>query len=358
MPGHDVIVVGASAGGVEALARLVSRLPADLPASLFVVLHLPASGRSMLPQILSSKSRLSAEHPEDGAPTKYGRIYVAPPDRHLMVESGRVRLVRGPRENGHRPAVDVLFRSAARSYGARVIGVVLSGALDDGTAGLLAVKRRGGVAIVQDPAEALFAGMPGSALDNVDVDHCLCLGEMAPLLVQLAHEPVEAGGAEPVSGDMDFESELAKLDLQAVERDPRPGQPSVFTCPECHGNLWEIQDGELIRFRCRVGHAYSADSLQAGQSEALEAALWTALRALEEKAALARRLGTRARERGHLRAEALFHEQEHAAEHSAGLVRDVLVSGQVFAGGDPAVPHEGPRATTRYAGGGEPTAGS
>src|SRR5262249_38675553 len=156
-------------------------LPPDLPASLFVVLHLPASGRSVLPRILTSCGRLLAEHPEDGAPIEHGHIYVAPPDRHLLVESGRVRVPRGPRENGHRPAVDPLFRSAAGGYGPRVVGLVLSGALDDGTAGLLAVKRRGGVAIVQSPAEALFAGMPRSALDNVDVDHCLPVGEIAPL---------------------------------------------------------------------------------------------------------------------------------------------------------------------------------
>src|SRR5262245_27288904 len=181
MPGHDIIVVGASAGGVEALTQLVRALPADLPASVFVVLHVPAQSPSVLPTILSRVSPLPAVHPEDGEAIQPGRIYVAPPDRHLLVKRGHVRLARGPRENSNRPAVDPLFRTAGRAYGRRVVGVVLSGVLDDGTAGLAAVKMRGGVAVVQGPDEALYPGMPRNAAENVAVDYCLPVGQIAAL---------------------------------------------------------------------------------------------------------------------------------------------------------------------------------
>src|SRR5215212_968855 len=185
MSARDIIVVGASAGGVEALTRLVKALPADLPASLFVVLHLPPDAHSALPTILNRRGQLWAVHPRDGETIEPGRIYVAPPDRHLVLHQGVARVVRGPRENGHRPAVDPLFRSAAAAYGPRVIGIVLSGTLDDGTAGLLAIKARGGVAVVQDPADALSPGMPENALENVPVDYQLAVDKMGLLLDRL-----------------------------------------------------------------------------------------------------------------------------------------------------------------------------
>jgi two-component system chemotaxis response regulator CheB len=193
MPGHDLVVVGASAGGVEALSTLVHSLPADLPAALFVVLHMPNGRTSFMAHILARAGKLQAAHAEDGERIVHERIYVAPPDRHLLIKRGHVHLVAGPKENGCRPAVDPLFRTAARAYGRRVVGVVLSGSLDDGTAGLLAIKMQGGVAIVQDPDEALFPGMPLSALENVDVDHRLPLKGIAAEVVRLAHEPVRTG---------------------------------------------------------------------------------------------------------------------------------------------------------------------
>jgi two-component system, chemotaxis family, protein-glutamate methylesterase/glutaminase len=323
MPGRDIIVVGASAGGVEALTRLVKPLPADLPASLFVVLHLPVDAYSALPTILTRAGPLSAVHPRDGETIERGRIYVAPPDHHLLLHRGLVRLIRGPRENGHRPAVDPLFRAAAAAYGPRVVGIVLSGALDDGTAGLLAIKARGGVAVVQDPADALFAGMPEHALESGAVDYQLAADEMAPLLDHLARAVVERV-AVPASAGMRLENELVEIDAQAIDSLDRPGQPSVFTCPECHGTLWEMHEKDLMRFRCRVGHAYSAASLAAGQKDNLEVALWTALRVLEERLTLSERLAGQARERGHRRSEAVYVERQTEAEHAAALIRDVL----------------------------------
>jgi two-component system chemotaxis response regulator CheB len=328
MPGRDVVVVGASAGGIEALSTVVAGLPRDMPAAVFVVLHLPTNGTSVLPAILSRAGPLPAAHAVDGDPVRPGRIYVARPDYHLLIRDGHIRLARGPRENGHRPAVDALFRSAARAYGPRVIGVVLSGSLDDGTAGLQAIKQRGGIAVVQDPSTALFPGMPRSALENVEVDHCLPLREIPPLLVTLASQPLpkEAMQLVPPPG-MEMEADMAELELAALQREERPGTPSGYTCPECHGSLQEIRDGELIRFRCRVGHAYSAESLLAQQSDALEAALYMALDLIKERESLARRLVARAEERGHTLAAASFVERAEDARQHAAVIQQLLLSG-------------------------------
>ena len=327
MAGHDILVIGASAGGVEALTRLVRGLPEGLPAAVFVVLHLPAHGTSVLPGILSRSGPLPAAHPDDGEEIKPGRIYVAPPDVHLLVGRGRVRISRGPKENGHRPAVDVLFRTAARSYGRRVVGVVLSGALDDGAAGLAAIKSRGGLAVVQDPADALYPGMPRSALETVPIDHVAPVSELPGLLARLASGPVDLEGADDVPDDMELEAEFAAFDLGVMENGRHhPGHPSGWACPDCGGALWEMQDGELFRFRCRVGHAWSANSLLAEQHEAMEAALWTALRALEERAALADRLAERLIRSGSDRVARRFREQAHEARQRGALIRQVLMS--------------------------------
>ncbi len=330
MPGHDIIVIGASAGGVEALAALAAGLPTDLSAAVFVVLHLPAYGVSVLPAILSRRGPLPARHPVDGEPIRPGHIYVAPPDHHLMLEDGHIRLSRGPSENGHRPAVDVLFRSAARAAGPRVIGVVLTGALDDGTAGLLAVKQRGGLTVVQDPDEALFPSMPRSAVDHVAVDHILTLPAIAPALATLTRAPVSERDMLIMPDEMQTEVRVAAMDPAALEA-PRAGAPSGYTCPECHGALWEVEDGRMIRFRCRVGHAYSPDSLIAHQVRGLEDALWIALRALEESAALAERLTERARQRGHDLAAGRFAQQARDTLERAAIVRQALSHTQMDA---------------------------
>jgi two-component system chemotaxis response regulator CheB len=314
MPPHDIIVIGASAGGVEALTTLVSGLPAFLPATVFVVIHLPVNSPSVLPQILQRAGSLPCSFAHHGEATQQGHIYIAPADRHLLIEPGYMRVVRGPRENRHRPSADVLFRTAALAYGSRVVGVVLTGALDDGTMGLQAVKRRQGIAVVQAPHDALVPSMPQRALESVEVDYCLPLAEIAPLLVQLANEPARetsAGG-----GESPVESNLGEP----------PESISGFTCPDCHGALWEMHDDALVRFRCRVGHTFSPDSLLEGQVEGLESALWSDIRGIEERAALTRHLGRRMRERGLLNSAARFDERAQQIEQQAELLRQFILS--------------------------------
>jgi two-component system, chemotaxis family, protein-glutamate methylesterase/glutaminase len=322
--GHEIVVIGASSGGVEALTKIAGDLPPDLPAAVFVVLHFPQDAPSVLPRILSRAGPLEAVHPTDGEPVERGRIYVAPPDFHLLLQEDRVRITRGPRENRHRPAVDPLFRTAALAYGPRVVGVVLTGARNDGTAGLQAVKQRGGVAVVQDPEEALFSGMPESALEYVSVDHCVPLEKIAVLLARLAREPAEEEGAYPLPDDMELESKIAGLDPSVLDSDKRPGELSHFTCPECAGPLYEMQQDDLIRFRCRVGHAYTAESMLDEKSEELEQALYVALNTLEENALMADRLANRSRQHGHGHAVSRFEQRAEEARQQAKAIRRVL----------------------------------
>ena len=328
MPGHDIIVIGASAGGVEALVTLARSLPRKLPAAVFVVLHIPAESPSLLPGILSRSGPLEAVQAVDGAAIEHRCIYVAPPDHHLLVERRHIRVVRGPKEKRHRPAVDPLFRSAARAYGPRVVGVVLTGALDDGTAGLIAVKRRGGIAIVQDPDEAMYSGMPFSALANVEVDYRLPLSGIGPLLARLAGEWVGEEAEYPPSKAMEMEMELTEMDPDTIYNGERAGKPSGFSCPECGGVLWELEDGDLLRFRCRVGHAFSVESMLEEQSEVLEEALWAALKTLEENTSLSRHLADQARKSGHNLVANRFEEKVREAERHATVIRRLLLKGE------------------------------
>jgi two-component system, chemotaxis family, protein-glutamate methylesterase/glutaminase len=282
---RDLVVVGASAGGVEALGKLVANLPQELPAAMLVVLHVLSTGTSVLPSILARASALPATSARHGERIERGHIYVAPPDHHMLVADEHIGLTRGPRENGHRPAIDPLFRSAARSRGDRVIAVVLSGALDDGTAGLRVVQRAGGTTLVQDPADALYESMPRSAIRHGAADHVVEIDSMADAICELIDAPIT--GKVPAA-------EAEPLALDSADPSPLRGNASGLTCPECGGALWEQQEGEVVRFRCHVGHAYSVDSMQAEQGVALEAALWSALRSLEERAGLFRRLARRA----------------------------------------------------------------
>jgi two-component system chemotaxis response regulator CheB len=325
MKGHDIITIGASAGGVEALREMARQLPADLPAAVFVVLHVSPHAASILPQLLSRSGPLPASHAVDGEPIRPGRIYVAPPDHHLLIHQDSIRLSRGPRENGVRPAVDPLFRTAARWHGPGVVGVVLSGTLDDGAAGLLAIKERGGVAVVQDPDDALFPWMPRAAMDVVAVDHVLPASGISELINRLARSGPAGQGDGPVPDDMEIESAMAEFDLDAIQGDDRPGTPSGFACPDCAGVLWEIHDGEMVRYRCRVGHAWSPTSLLAEQSKALEVVLWTAFRALEERAAMAARMAEQFRSRGQVRSAARFVDQARDAKAKSAVIRRVLM---------------------------------
>jgi two-component system, chemotaxis family, protein-glutamate methylesterase/glutaminase len=286
---RDIIVIGGSAGAVEAMQELVRALPRDLPAAVFMVLHVSPDFPSMMPKILDRAGPLPAKHAQDGEPVRPGQIFVAPPDRHLTVQDGIVRVTRGPRENRHRPAIDTLFRSAARAYDSRVIGVLLSGHMDDGAAGLSAIRARGGLSVVQDPEDALVGQMPRSALQYGGADYVLPIAEIGPQLSALVDH----------SGSTDMNEEKTKSNSSKNEvfenlTVSRPheghGTPSPFSCPECGGVLWELNEGELARFRCRVGHAYTMTTLADEQTDAVEEALWAAMRALEEKAALATRL--------------------------------------------------------------------
>jgi two-component system, chemotaxis family, protein-glutamate methylesterase/glutaminase len=333
MATHDIAVIGASAGGVEALIRLAGDLQQDLPMAVFTVVHYPEETPSVLPRLLSRAGPLGAKSPRDGEPIEHGRIYVAAPGSHLQVDEERIKLIRGPKENHHRPAIDPLFRTAALAYGPRVVGVVLSGADGDGTAGLQAVKQCGGVAVVQDPDEALFARMPENALEYVEVDYCLPLDEIAALLGRLAGEATGKEGVEqggyPMPEDMEFEQEISELDPAIMNGDERLGVVSSLTCPDCSGPLYEIREGELSRYRCRVGHAYgSAEDVLEINRDKLEDTLYFALNKLQESATIAGRLAARAHKGGQEMAAARFEERERESRQHAETLRRVLLGSQ------------------------------
>lgn len=305
--------------------RIVEDLPAGFPAPVFVVLHIPASAPSLLAKILGRAGTLPVKNAEDGMRYEAGTIYVAVADRHLLIaRDGTMHVARGPRENRHRPAVDPLFRSAALAYGPGAIGVVLTGALDDGTAGLIAIRKHGGIAVAQDPREAMYPSMPESAIAHASVDHVIPLGAMGELLVRLVSEPpprASAGGDE----QMDLETRMAELDADALHQDERPGQPSPYSCPDCGGVLWEIPDAEYTRYRCRVGHAFSPEAMLSAQDDVLEEALWSAMKTLEESARLSHRLADNERVRGHEWLVKRFEEKEREARERVEVIRRYLL---------------------------------
>ena len=323
----NVIVVGASAGGVEALLRLVANLPADLDAAVGIALHTPENSPSVLPAILTRHGSLPATHADDGDALVHGHIYVAPPGCHLVVKRHTVRAVNGPHENGHRPSVDPLFRSAARAHRRRAMGVILSGSLDDGTAGLTAIKAHGGAALVQDPNDALFDGMPSSAIENVSVDFVGSIDAIAHELVRRTELLRNDQSGDHVSEEFPEELDIVEMDRGRSDPDTWNAMPSQFTCPECHGSLWEVKDGALVRYRCRTGHAYSPDTLASEQTHSIEEALFMALRALEENAALLSRLHRQAHERGQDRSAARFLSQAQGVEVRAQIIRNALNRG-------------------------------
>ena len=317
MATHDIVVIGASAGGVPTLKELVSLLPADFPGALFIVQHMSPHVKSLLPQILNNNGKLTASFAAEKEPIQSGRIYVAPPNSHLLVEPEYVRVVRGPPENRHRPSVDVLFRSAAWAFGPRVVGVVLTGYLDDGAAGLWAIKTCGGVTVVQDSLDALHKDMPENAAKAVDVDYTLPVSEIGPLLVKLASEPLDPNREIIRPANIKTEIEFAKMDRDITDMH-KLGPLSPFTCPTCRGALWELQnDGDILRYRCHTGHAFSKDSLLTEQTVAVEETLYASLRAVEEKAAILRRLS----ERHAGRSEALERDYEKKAKELDGTAQ-------------------------------------
>ncbi len=326
MPTKDIIVVGASAGGIEALKTIVGGLPKDFPASVFVVLHTSPQSPGILAQILDGAGPLPAKHAEDREHIQTGRIYVAPPDRHLVIEPNRIRITRGPKENRFRPAVDPLFRSAAQVYGPRVVGIILTGYLDDGSAGLRAVKQLGGTAVVQEPLEALAPSMPRNALRRVRVDYCLSLAEIAPLLARLTSTPVEEEGAYEVPEEMNIEVRIAKEETAIDAGVLKLGEPSNYACPECHGVLLQLKDAGSLRFRCHTGHAYSVDSLLAEITENVEDSLWNAVRSIEESMLLMRHMAEHPPEGEDGDYGQHFARKTEEAQRRADLVRQALMN--------------------------------
>lgn len=322
----DIFVVAASAGGVTALQSLCKDLPEDLNASIFIVQHISPASRSMLPAILDRVSPLQVTSPQDGEQIRPGHVYVAPPDHHMLVKRGHVLIRRGPKENRTRPAADPLFRSAAVAYGPRVTGLVLTGMLDDGTAGLLAVKRCGGIAVVQDPDDAAWPDMPRHAMQKVAVDHCLPMDMLPALIARLSREP--AGPRVPIPQEIELEAYIAEQEMIAMieEHDGNSisGKPSMLTCPDCGGALMEVQDGPLLRFRCHVGHAYSPATLVEAQGEAFEQALWMALRTHNERIKLYSRMMENAEAQGKPHTAAKWSEAMNEAQSHVDLLRTVL----------------------------------
>lgn len=306
--GRNLVVIGASAGGVEALRTIVAGLPADLAAALCVVVHIAPSSPSALARILARAGPLTCRQAVDCEPLQAGVILVARPDHHLMVEDGRVRLTSGPRENGHRPAIDVLFRSAASAKNGRVIGVVLSGNRDDGTAGLAAIAAGGGATIVQDPQGALYSSMPASAIAHVEVNAVVALDDVARTIVAMVNSPEVAPASNPGQPRGRFV----------------PSDPAISSCPECGGVLTEEHDSGVHQWRCEVGHRYSPESLADAQAHTVEAALWTAIRALEERGALLDRMAQQCEGRDQVRSARNFRRRATDAREQAQVVRTAL----------------------------------
>jgi two-component system chemotaxis response regulator CheB len=325
---HKIIVIGASTGGFEALKTIVKDLPENFNASVFIVWHMSPDVRGILPQVLNRLNTIYSAYALDKEEIKPNRIYIAPPDHHLLIEKGSIRVTRGPKENRFRPAIDPLFRSAAYTYSNRVIGVILSGALDDGTAGLWSVKQYGGIAVVQDPNDAEVRSMPESALRQVEVNYSVAVAEMAALLVRLSQKKQDP--KENVMKDKRTEAEIqiAKEDDALDSGVLEMGEPSNFACPECHGVLSKIIEGNITRFRCHTGHAYSIDTLMAAVSEKIEDSLYNALRGIDESIMLLNHIGDHFAEINHPGLAALYFIKAQEAKDRAALVRKTVLSNE------------------------------
>ncbi|HBB31848.1 MAG TPA: chemotaxis protein CheB [Cyanobacteria bacterium UBA8803] len=327
----DIIVIGASAGGLKAFEKIVSQLPSNLPAAVLIVWHISPDSPSLLPEILANFTPLPVKHASGKEPIRPSQIYVAPPDHHMLVEWGYVCLSHGPKENRFRPAIDVLFRSAARSYGARVIGVVLSGNLDDGAAGLYAIKERGGIAVVQDPLDALYSSMPRAAMKAVKVDHCVPSIEIGALLLDLVNKPIPVQEVNQVSEQMEIEVGIARGGDNGLESGiMKLGELSPYTCPECHGVLMQLKEGNLLRFRCYTGHAYSLNNLLAEVTQSIEESLWDGIRTIEASEMLMTHTAKHLRGLNKHEAADLLLQKAENAKRRANLVRQALMSNEIL----------------------------
>ena len=320
---RDIVVIGASAGGIEALGRLAEQLPADLPAAVFVVLHTAANDPGYLPAILSSRGPLTASTAEQGQAIRRGHITVAPPDQHLLLKDGHVLLTRGPRENRTRPSIDPLFRSAAALHSTRVIGVILSGLLDDGVGGLGTIKRCGGITIAQEPDDAAYPDMPRHAIEAGVVAYRVPIAEMGAMLNQLVRVPVAAAGSVP--RDIVLEAQLSERVMSDVASEERLGDMAPLSCPECGGPLWELDDDVVRRYRCHVGHAYTARALLSEQSVEVERALWVALRTMEERVRLLTSLAQDEQRRSHVSSAEVYRERAHELRTAIQTLRRLLL---------------------------------
>lgn len=330
---RGIVVIGGSGRSLETLSSIAGGLPADFPGSIFIVIHIAEESPGLFGEYLEQCGSLPATYPRDHETIRRGHIYVARAGYQMTLEPGKIRVQRGPRENRHRPAIDPLFRTAARVYGARAIGIVLSGLHDDGSAGLYAIRQRGGIAIVQDPRDAALGEMPRRAIEYSTPDYILPASQIAPNLIRLVRadrtetvmpnktsHPKKSRSASRTSGSI--KSDKPDRNITASYSDEGEGKPSVFACPECHGVLWELKNGYLTRFRCRVGHSYSADSLSHELSDSSERALWAAMRALEEKAAMQRRIADRFK--GNKTMAGRLRDQSAADDINARVIRDMI----------------------------------
>jgi len=324
--GQRIIVIGASAGGFEAFKKIIHGLPPDFNASIFIVWHMSPDIRGILPYVLNNQNTIDAAHAFDGEEIKPNRIYVARPDHHMLIQDGKVLITHGPKENRFRPAVDPLFRSAAYAYGNRVIGVILTGALDDGTAGLWTVKHYGGIAIVQDPADAEVPSMPENAIREVPVDYCVPVAELPQLLVRLSKEPlpqnVPVMKDEQTKKEIEIASDENALKLGILKY----GELSPFTCPECHGVLTRLQNGGIVRYRCHTGHAYSIDTLMASITEKVEDSLYNAIRTMDESIILLNHMGDHYAEDNQPQLASLYFKKANDAQQRSALVRQAALS--------------------------------
>ncbi|UOQ65847.1 chemotaxis protein CheB [Hymenobacter volaticus] len=338
-PKRDIVVIGASSGGIAALLEFVKSLPEDFPAPIFVVQHMAPYIHSVLPQLLSHVSPLQVKHPHDGEDIQPGIIYVAPPDHHLLIENNKALVKRGPKENRFRPSVDALFRSAAYSYGPRVIGVVLTGYLDDGTSGLWCIQRLGGITVVQDPQDAVSPAMPTNALEFVEADHIVPLADLAALLVKLTAQPAPAQPrvAKEDLNRIEIELTIAKHDDAFEMGIIKKGELTPFTCPDCHGALTKLIEGKLIRFRCHTGHAYTISALLSEVNESVESMLYQSMRGLEESKMLLQSLGEYFAKDGQQHVANIFLTKAEQTGRQARIVHDSIFEHTIFSGDT--VPH-------------------